>query len=48
MRIAHRRGKKPFVPGQPVFVGADWFGTGRIGAHIGPTLTLGHAHADQR
>ena len=42
--VAHRRGEEPFVPDQYVSIAARR-GRGGVGAHVGPALLLGHAHA---
>jgi hypothetical protein len=50
--IAHRRRQKPLVPGEAVFQsgapGRHGHGAWCVGADIGATLFLGHAHAHQR
>ncbi len=47
MRVALRRGKKPFVPGDAIGAVARTDRASGVGPHIGTALLFGHAHADQ-
>ena len=47
-RVAHRRGAKPFVPGQLIFVVDNMGGDSGVGANIRAALFFSHRHADGR